>query len=186
MDRCRLIVGLGNPGRAYEKTRHNIGFMVVEALAKKWGLEWKKSLRLQGAVALKKDEDGERTEVVLLMPQTYMNLSGESVRKAVQKHGLNIDELLIVVDDVEIAFGTLRLRSQGSSGGHNGLKSVEGCLLSRDYPRLRMGIGPQIREEREMLEEFVLSPFSAEEQKMLAAFIEKGCLAVEQWVKGSS
>lgn len=178
-----LIVGLGNPGTKYEKTRHNLGFMVVEALAEKHGLNFKREWRLQGSVA--SGNVGEK-KVFLLKPKTYMNLSGNAVRKALNYHKLLSTQLLVVVDDYYLPYGSFRLRGEGGTGGHNGLKSIEACLGTQNYPRLRMGVGPKenLPEDRKIvLEEYVLSNFTPEEQRELPPFITKGVLVIEEWLK---
>jgi peptidyl-tRNA hydrolase, PTH1 family len=180
-----LIVGLGNPGVKYEKTRHNLGFIVVEGLAKKHGLSLKRMWRLSGKVA---SGEIEGRRVYLLLPTTYMNLSGNAVRKALQYYKLPIDHLLVIVDDVYLKFGDLRLRPQGSAGGHNGLKHIEACLGTQAYARLRMGVGSQDGEGppngREMaLEEYVLANFTPDEQSLLPRVVEEGVSAVEAWIR---
>jgi PTH1 family peptidyl-tRNA hydrolase len=180
-----LIVGLGNPGTKYEKTRHNLGFLVVEAFAAKYSLTFKKGWRLQGKVA-----SGEIAEkkVCLLMPATYMNLSGLAVQKALRYYKIGLRQLLIVVDDVHVKFGAMRFRNTGSAGGHNGLKNVQACLGTQDYSRLRMGVGPQdgknLPNGREMLlEEYVLANFTPSEQQVLPQIVENGASVVEEWLK---
>ena len=136
-----LIVGLGNPGKEYEGTRHNLGFMLVDLLAREANSEVKRAdcKALVGRAVL----EGERIE--LAKPQTYMNLSGESVACLVRKRpGLKVEsDLLVVVDDLALPLGSIRLRARGSSGGHNGLKSIAHHLRTEDYPRLRIGIRPE-------------------------------------------
>ncbi|MFC2049072.1 aminoacyl-tRNA hydrolase [Chlamydiota bacterium] len=178
-----LIVGLGNPGTKYEKTRHNLGFMVVEALARKQGLSLKRGLRLDGKIA-----SGVVAEkkIYLLMPSTYMNLSGTAVRRAVQYYKIALDHLLVIVDDVYVKFGAMRLRPSGSPGGHNGLKSIEACLCTPDYPRLRMGVGPQEGDLTngldQALEDYVLANFTFSEQVDLSQVVDKGVSVTEAWL----
>lgn len=173
-----LIVGLGNPGSKYEKTRHNLGFMVVEAFAGKYGLSFSRNVRLKGKAA---SGICEGKKVHLLKPSTYMNLSGEAVRKTVQYYKIALDHILIVVDDVYLKLGALRLRLKGSAGGHNGLKNIEECLHTQEYPRLRLGVGSE-EGVPNGLEEYVLANFNPTEQKMLPEVIEKGVSAVESWL----
>jgi peptidyl-tRNA hydrolase, PTH1 family len=180
-----LIVGLGNPGSKYEKTRHNLGFMVVEALAKRWGLSFKRGWRIQGLVA--SGSLGEK-KIHLLKPTTYMNLSGAAVNKAVRYYKIARAQLVIVVDDVYVKFGAMRFRAEGSAGGHNGLKSIEACLNTQAYPRLRMGVGPQngkdLPDGREvLLEEYVLENFTPTESQALPQVVENGASVVEEWLK---
>ena len=176
-----LIVGLGNPGTKYEKTRHNLGFMAVEALARKQGLSLKRGMRIEGKAA-----SGiiAGKKVYLLMPSTYMNLSGTAVRKAVQYYKIALDHILVIVDDVYIKFGAMRLRPSGSAGGHNGLKSIEACL-STDYSRLRMGVGPQegdLMKGQMALEDYVLAGFSFSEQVQLSQVVDNGVSVAEAWL----
>lgn len=181
-DGSRLIVGLGNPGPRYAKTRHNFGFMVLEAFAKKlgWPLKggvFKKDLTASGVYEGKK--------LYLLLPMTYMNLSGEAVGKLARYRKIDPTNVMIVVDDVDIPFGTCRMRASGSSGGHNGLKSIEQCLGTRNYPRLRMGIKNKMPKQQ-ALEDYVLEPFSKEEQQELPRLIEDGVNALEDWLEGAA
>ena len=178
-----LIVGLGNPGTKYEKTRHNLGFMVVEAFAKKHSLSFKRGERLEGKIAQGVVEGQKMT---LLMPTTYMNLSGSAVRKAMQYFKIAREQVLVIVDDVYVKLGAMRLRPTGGTGGHNGLKSIEACLGTQDYTRLRMGVGPYNEDlssglERP-LEEFVLGYFTFSEQLVLPQVVERGVSIVERWI----
>jgi PTH1 family peptidyl-tRNA hydrolase len=180
-----LIVGLGNPGTKYEKTRHNLGFLVIVALAKKHSLSFKRGWRLQGKVASGVIAD---KKVHLLMPTTYMNLSGTAVHKALHFYKIARKQMLVVVDDVYVTFGAMRLRGEGSPGGHNGLKHIQACLGTQDYPRLRMGVGPQngknLPDGREtLLEEYVLAQFSPAEQQILPQVVENGAAVAEEWLK---
>jgi PTH1 family peptidyl-tRNA hydrolase len=136
----RLIVGLGNPGAEYEWTRHNLGFMLVDRLAREAGRDVKRTecRALIGRAELA----GEQVELV--KPQTYMNLSGDAVACLAQKRGLDIKrDLVVISDDLALPFGTIRLRARGSSGGHNGLKSIIGVLRTDEFIRLRIGIQPE-------------------------------------------
>lgn len=177
-DDKRLIVGLGNPGTLYEKTRHNYGFMVLEAFARVCGWSWKRSWRVKGRVA--SGLVGER-KVLLLLPQTYMNLSGGAVAHMMRVQGISPANLMIVVDDVAIPFGTMRMRPQGSSGGHQGLVSVEASLQTQAYARLRMGIGNE-QLGRLPLEAFVLSRFQPDEEAKLPGLIEEGVTLLKDWL----
>lgn len=162
-----LIIGLGNPGSKYEMTRHNLGYLVVQAFAKCLGWSFKKDLRFNALVS--KGIVGERN-IHLILPQTYMNLSGESVRRYVDYYKIALDGLVVVSDDLALDFGKLRLKKSGSAGGHNGLKSVELHLGTIHYMRLRMGIG----HPGENVVDYVLENFSSDEQKELQVFIERG------------
>ncbi|MCC5831892.1 MAG: aminoacyl-tRNA hydrolase [Chlamydiales bacterium] len=173
-----LIVGLGNPGLKYEKTRHNLGFMVVQALAEKQGLPFKRGWRIKGKIA--GGVIGGK-KVHILMPSTYMNLSGEAVRKCLGYYRIPLQNLLVVVDDVYLKLGTMRLREKGSPGGHNGLKSIEAHLRTQEYSRLRMGVGGESLSES-VLEAYVLGNFNTEEQKILPDVIEAGANLAACWV----
>ena len=137
-DALRLVVGLGNPGTKYEGTRHNIGFMALEQMASREGFSFRQQSKLHGLVA----EHGiGESRLRLLMPQTYMNDSGRSIRAALDWFGFTPEQLLVLVDDMDIPLGRLRLRAQGSAGGHNGLRSTIQHLGTQAFPRLRIGIG---------------------------------------------
>jgi PTH1 family peptidyl-tRNA hydrolase len=177
MSELFLIAGLGNPGKAYSKTRHNVGFEVVEALAKKYRLEFRKSLKWKAAVA--RGKIGEAS-VVLVMPLTFMNQSGEAVAPLVRYEGVELTRLLAIVDDVAIELGQLRLRTDSSSGGHNGLKSVSQQLGTNGFARLRVGVGD--REEGD-LTSHVLGKFLDEEEKLVPKILERAVEAIEIWLK---
>ncbi len=174
MKEC-LIIGLGNPGAMYENTRHNMGFLVVEALAKKWGAVFRSAIsEAKGKIARAKMGENQ---VLFLLPFTYVNESGVAAKKCVEFFGISLDSCLIVVDDADLPFGSLRLRKKGSSGGHNGLKSIEKYFGSDQYARLRIGIG-----KGEELSEYVLEPFSTEEKNALPNVIAQAIEKVEAWV----
>ncbi len=166
-----LIAGLGNVGAEYEGTRHNVGFMVVDEMARqaesRWSLErraYRTELRIKG-----------RT-LILIKPTTYMNLSGEAVRYWMQTEKVPIENLLVVVDDIALPLGTLRMRKQGAAGGHNGLRNIETLLGRTDYCRLRIGVGNNFGRGHQI--DYVLGPFSPEEQAGLAPRIEDACQAI--------
>lgn len=138
MENLYLIVGLGNPGKEYADTRHNVGFSVLERLAKRWQLSWVSEKKFKARVARGRHE-GRR--VLLCEPQTYMNASGEAVAALCGFYSVPLERMLVIVDDADLPLGHLRLRPGGSSGGHHGLESLEQHLSSREYPRLRIGIG---------------------------------------------
>lgn len=138
MEDLHLIVGLGNPGAEYAKTRHNAGFMLVELLATRWGAAWNAERKFQARMA-KAAREGCR--LVMCEPQTFMNLSGESVAAVLKFYQLPLKQLIVAVDDADLPLGQIRLRPGGSSGGHHGLESIEQHLGSREYARLRIGIG---------------------------------------------
>jgi peptidyl-tRNA hydrolase, PTH1 family len=175
----RLVVGLGNPGTAYEHTRHNIGFSVVKAYADKKGLIFRHAPIVSGDIA-HGNIDG--TKVILLLPATYMNSSGQAVKLGVDYFKIDLKNVLIVSDDVNLPFGKLRIRENGSAGGHNGLKSVEEHLGTQEYPRLRIGVGGVHPSE---LAEYVLAKFIPEETGELPKVIENAVSIVEQWIAGS-
>ena len=168
----RLIVGLGNPGKEYKKTRHNAGFLTVDRLCKKKGLQFERSRKLKAEVA-------KGDELIILKPRTYMNLSGLSVKEAKNSYGAGLNQILIVSDDTALPFGELRMRKSGSSGGHKGLKNIEELLQSQEYTRLRLGIGKP--REGQLLEEYVLEPFGSEEQEGLEKMIEEAVTIIEEW-----
>ena len=183
----KLIVGLGNPGTEYARTRHNIGRRLIEAIAAKEKTSFASKKKLKAALA-SVTWSGET--VHLAYPLTYMNLSGAPVGALVAHFGIKtLQDILIVVDDIALPFGRLRLRGEGSSGGHNGLVSIEENLGSREYPRLRLGIG--LRDSRdpsmsggpgELLKDYVLSTFDSAEEKSMERLLEKGAEACRSWV----
>ena len=140
MENSYLIVGLGNPGVEYARTRHNAGFLVLERLAERWKASWRSEKKFNALVA--RAERGER-RVLLCRPQTYMNASGEAVAAVKEFFRIALARILVVVDDADLPLGQLRLRPSGSSGGHHGLESIEQHVGSREYARLRVGIGRQ-------------------------------------------
>lgn len=168
------IIGLGNPGRKYANTRHNLGFMVVEELAKLLNLSFKEDKHLNSYIA--KGKKSER-EVSLLLPQTFMNESGWAVRGYLDYYKMTAAQIMIVCDDTALEFGQLRIRSQGSSGGHNGLKSIEMHLGTHQFIRLKMGVGSN--EIGQSLAEYVLSDFNREEVAVLDKFIKSGAEALK-------
>ena len=177
MENEYLIVGLGNPGREYERTRHNAGFMVVERLAALWKVEWSLEKKFSARVA-KAERDGKR--VWLCQPQTYMNLSGESVGAMLGFRKIPATRLLVVVDDADLPFGGIRLRPGGSSGGHHGLESVEQHIGTREYARQRIGIGRQAQPVRQIAGH-VLAQFNPTERDLLEKILQKACEQVECW-----
>lgn len=176
--RACLIVGLGNPGEKYAKTRHNAGFMVLNDFAHKLGWNFKRQWKLQGKVA---EGIYKNRKTYLLQPNTYMNLSGLAVKKCADFFKVGLNELLIVVDDVYLSFSTLRLRSKGSCGGHNGLKSIEKELGSQNFSRLRIGVGNKELPELD-LEKFVLGEFARHEQSALPLLFESAGAVLECWL----
>lgn len=171
-----LIVGLGNPGKAYDDTRHNIGFAIIDLLASKHHLEFRQKAKFKGMVA--EGRIGE-TKVTLLKPLTFMNLSGESVASITHYLQILPSKILVIVDDVDLPMGQLRLKINSGAGTHNGLKSVEHHLQSNRYARLRIGVGEKGVND---LADFVLSRFHPEEEKILPEIKEKAIQAIEIWL----
>lgn len=166
-----LITGLGNIGREYEGTRHNIGFEVVDALAKKLEATWREDHH--GSLAEGKYKG--RT-VILLKPNTYMNVSGKAIRYWLQKEKVTVENSMTICDDLNIAFGKQRMRAKGSDGGHNGLKSIQELLQTDAYPRLRVGIGSDFAKGKQV--NFVLGKWTTDEQIALEPVIEKATQAL--------
>jgi PTH1 family peptidyl-tRNA hydrolase len=173
-----IIVGLGNPGKKYENTRHNMGFLAIDLLADKYGIEVNKlkfkSLVGEGRIA------GEK--VLLVKPQTYMNLSGEAVRAALDFYKEDFQNLIVIYDDLDIPTGTMRIRKKGSPGTHNGMRNIKQHIQTDDFPRIRIGIGSERKGD---LIDYVIGSISKNEQMLLdesinkaaegaAAIVEKG------------
>jgi len=188
----QLIVGLGNPGAQYAKTRHNVGFRVMDRLAEKLGTSFDRT-KFKGEYASasrpgrakKDDEDGENDgKLLLLKPQTLMNLSGEAVVSLAGYFKIGLFGILVVVDDVALPLGVLRMRRGGSDGGHNGLKDITRALGSQQYARLRIGVGGREQDAQrpaENLADHVLSRFSASEETVLAKAVETAAEASLFW-----
>ncbi|PKN36916.1 MAG: aminoacyl-tRNA hydrolase [Deltaproteobacteria bacterium HGW-Deltaproteobacteria-2] len=161
-----LIVGLGNPGNRYKLTRHNIGFMVLEKLATRWEVDLKHksfdALWNRGKIAGK--------NVILAMPQTYMNLSGNAVRRLLAYFKGDVNELIVIHDDLDLPFGTVRLKTGGGNAGHKGLISIATCLGSVDFMRVRLGIGKPADKSR--IESYVLEKFETEDSELLESIIQ--------------
>lgn len=172
-----LIVGLGNPGSSYSATRHNVGFEIAKAFAFKrsWKFRGEASLKAELAQGMIEDK-----RVLVLLPMTFMNESGQAVRSALDYFKVPLENLLLVSDDVSLATGVLRMRFKGSSGGHNGLKSVEQHLGTVHYARLRVGVGEP--KERQPLEDYVLGRFAEEESKVILESFPKAVDALELWI----
>lgn len=170
----KLVVGLGNPGAIYERTRHNIGFMVVDELAKRHGVAFKKKFLFPARIA--KVQLGD-TEVRLIKPTTFMNRSGKAVWGAMKKWRVAAADTVVVYDDVDLEIGAVRVRGKGSGGSHNGMKSVLEWLQTKDFPRARVGIGPK-PADADMIE-FVLGAFAEEDRFVLEKVVERAADAVE-------
>ena len=177
----RLIVGLGNPGREYEKTRHNLGFMAVERLARGLGAEFKKCRHASALTAEVHEND---QKVLLALPQTFMNNSGAAVRDIMKFENVALADVLIVCDDLRLDVGQLKLRLEGSDAGHNGLKSIAAHLGTEVYARLKLGIGapasPGVQTD------FVLARFGTAETKMLEDVLESACDCCRLWLTGDT
>lgn len=169
MTPLRLVVGLGNPGARYERTRHNVGFRAVEALAHHWGVTWREKSQWHGWVA-------QGPGALLLKPNTYMNQSGLAVHAVCRWFQLTPREMLVIYDDLDLPFGRLRLRAQGSAGGHNGVKSIIAHLGTQEFPRLRIGIG---RPPGGDSAHYVLEPFPPQQEALLPRLLEEVVRVVE-------
>ncbi|NLX02376.1 MAG: aminoacyl-tRNA hydrolase [Syntrophomonadaceae bacterium] len=171
----KVIVGLGNPGRKYSDTRHNIGFRVLEEIARRSSIEKEESRfdAIIGHIRI----GGEK--VFLVKPLTYMNLSGKAVQPLMRWFKLDLSDLIVIYDDMDLPPGTLRLRAQGGSGGHKGMASIIERLGSQEFARIRIGIG---RPDNEAID-WVLGKFSPTEQKLMEEVIGQAAAAVECWVK---
>lgn len=178
-ERTRLIVGLGNPGPEYADTRHNIGFRTVEEIARRFGAPWQdKTAGLDSLVALVRRD--EPPNLVLAKPQTYMNRSGTAVRDLLEFLKLQPQQALVVYDDMDLPFGTLRLRERGSAGTHNGMRSVLSSLGTQDVARLRVGISQSGPGEAT---NHVLSDFTEDEQEEAQELIQTAAEAALSWAE---
>jgi PTH1 family peptidyl-tRNA hydrolase len=175
----KIVVGLGNPGSRYERTRHNIGWMVLDRLAERMGSAGR--VKAHDAAATVRGRLGD-VDVALVKPTTYMNLSGTAVRKVLSRERATLDEMLVVVDDMSLPFGRLRMRERGSAGGHNGLRSIIGEMDSQDFARLRVGIGAP----KGGAVEHVLGDFEHAEGRHLDAVLDAAADAVESWVRAGA
>lgn len=172
-----IIVGLGNPSKEYDKTRHNAGFEVIDVLAEKLNVavtvKKHKALCAKGMVG----ED----QVILAKPQTYMNLSGESVRALADFYKVPCEKIIIIYDDISLAEGKLRIRLKGSAGGHNGIKSIISHLGTQEFPRIKIGVGE--KTEGMDLADYVLGRFSREQQELMNAAFQEAAEAVFMMIK---
>lgn len=175
-----LIAGLGNPTKEYDKTRHNVGFSVIDVLADRYQIDIseKKHKALCGRGVI------EGQKVLLLKPQTFMNLSGESIRAAADYYKIEPEEMIVIYDDISLDPGQLRIRLKGSAGGHNGIKNIIANLGTQDFPRIKVGVGA--KPPRMDLADYVLSRFGAGEQKLMEeAFGEAAEAAVMMMTDGA-
>ena len=176
----KVIVGLGNPGAEYERTRHNVGWWMVDHLADVWHFDgW----RRDGEARVSNGTVGG-TKVRLIKPLTYMNLSGSVLKPYVRRPFWSaVTDLMVVVDEAALPLGRYRFRAKGSSGGHNGLKSIEAAVNSQEYPRLRIGIAPEDPRRRGTLRDFVLDEFGKQEAAVIRDLFPPLTQAVELWIK---
>ena len=171
----KIIVGLGNPGERYLKTRHNFGFMVIDRFA--WYLETECRQKNFHSLFCKKAMQGE--EIILLKPQTFMNMSGGAVKEAFAFYKFALHDLMVVCDDLDLPVGKIRVKRDGGSGGHRGLESIALSLGDPGFSRLRIGIG---RPPAGNTSNYVLSPFSRDEESAVHEAIEKACLVLKSWI----
>lgn len=175
----KLIVGLGNPGTLYARTRHNVGFRVIDRLGDQWGVSVNR--RKWDALIGEGRIRGEK--VVLLKPQTYMNRSGMAVRPVVDYFQLDVDDLVVVYDDLDLPPGQIRLRLKGSAGGHNGMKSVIQHLGTEQFKRVRIGIGRP--EPPQAVTDYVLEPFTRDEEKIVDEALDRAVDAIRCWTEST-
>jgi PTH1 family peptidyl-tRNA hydrolase len=162
----RILVGLGNPGSEYRETRHNVGFFVIEALRRRHG----SPAEVRRARCAVSQVSGRHSGLLLARPQTFMNRSGLAVSALLETEGASAEDLFVVCDDLNLEFGTLRIRPRGTHGGHNGLRSIIESLGTTEFPRLRVGIGPMPAGDDQA--EFVLERFAAADRRLLPELIE--------------
>lgn len=175
----KILVGLGNRGKKHRNSRHNLGFLVIDKISKEKNIpvNKKKFSSLIGESKLFQEK------VLLIKPQTYMNISGQAVKSAVSKTKVNLDNLLVICDDVNLPQGVIRIRPSGSAGGHKGLKSIIEFLKTEEFPRLRIGIGTERRQQNEDLTSYVLKPLGKKNKDILNQALEKAKDASYLWLK---
>ena len=178
MEQLHLIVGLGNPGAEYAKTRHNAGFLLVEKLAARWKTDWTNERKFDARIA---NAECSGRKILLCEPQTFMNLSGETVGELKNFHQLPLKQLMVAVDDADLPLGEIRLRTSGSSGGHHGLESIEQHLASREFARLRIGIGR--KDGSREITNYVLGKFDSSESELLKKVLERASNQIETWLE---
>lgn len=174
----KVVIGLGNPGQQYERTRHNVGWLALDRLAERAGLTGRQKAK-DAAVTVRGRYRG--VDVVLVKPTTYMNLSGVAVRKILAREHVPLVDMLVVVDDFDLPFGKLRMRAEGSAGTHNGLRSIVAELETQRWARLRIGIGVGSDGHGGSAKQHVLTPFSADEERQLSAVLDAATDAIEAW-----
>ena len=174
----KMIVGLGNPGKQYELTRHNVGFLCIDEAEKRYNLTFKFESAFNAMVATT-NIGGEKT--IFVKPQTYMNLSGEAVGKILKYYKVDIADMLVIYDDMDLNFGSLRLREKGSAGGHNGIKNIIAHVGTQEFKRIRVGISGHANIDAK---DYVLGRFSKDEQSKLVIIKDKVTNAVEDFIGG--
>ncbi|RCK74149.1 MAG: Peptidyl-tRNA hydrolase [Anaerolineae bacterium] len=172
-----LIIGLGNPGKEYAQSRHNVGFMVLDRLAERYGVAFTRYEQKAFVVKVA----SEQGSLIFAKPQTYMNLSGQSVSALVRFYKVPLEQLLIVYDDIDLPFGTLRMRPGGSSGGHKGMQSIIDRLGTQDIPRLRIGVGRP--RGSKAAANYVLDEFNGREKLDLPYILDRATQAVQDWIR---
>jgi len=177
MEHLRLIVGLGNPGADYARTRHNVGFLLVELLAERWRAKWTTERKFQSRLAR---AERNQSRVLLCQPQTFMNASGEAVAAMLRFYQGAPEVLLVVVDDADLPLGEIRLRPGGGSGGHHGLESLAQCLGTAAFARLRIGIGRQTGARE--ITGYVLGRFGKAETEVMAKVLDAAADQAECWL----
>ena len=178
MENLHLIVGLGNPGAEYAKTRHNAGFQLVGKLGGRWRADWTLERKFNARLARVERDEGR---VILCEPQTFMNSSGESVGPVFGFYRVPLKQVLVAVDDADLPLGEIRLRPGGSSGGHHGLESIEQHLNTREFARLRIGIGRKAGARE--ITDYVLGRFSSAEAELTEKVLARAADQVEVWLK---
>ncbi len=173
----KLIVGLGNIGREYENTRHNIGFMVVDKLARRLGVSFGKEDRSAYMAEYRAPE-----KIIIIKPTTYMNLSGIAVGAYANFYHIDPDDIGVIQDDMDMPVGQLRIRRKGSAGGHNGIKSITEHLGTSEFPRFKIGIGHPARNSRAVISH-VLHPFQGEDKAAIDEAVKEMATALEEWIK---
>ncbi|MCY4322021.1 MAG: aminoacyl-tRNA hydrolase [Bdellovibrionaceae bacterium] len=170
----KIIVGLGNPGSKYLFTRHNLGFMIIDALSESSAFQTKYKSQIQKI-------EIQNKPLLLVKPQTFMNLSGQAVREIISFYKIALEDLLVIHDDKDLAFGTMKFQKSRGHGGHNGIKNIHQELKSQDYIRLKMGVAGEKNFEQDT-SDFVLSAFSEKERENLTDFLNKAVRAIECFV----
>jgi len=175
----KLLVGLGNPGKKYKKTRHNVGFMFVDQIANDFGVKFTKNKSLNCEIAFIKYD---LENIIIIKPQTYMNLSGNAVSAVANYYQIEIEEIIVVYDDIELPAGTIRIRQGGSSGGHKGMKNIIETIKTKEVKRIRIGID---KEDHTNTCDYVLSSFSKEEKTTINFVISKAREILEYYLSES-